>query len=136
MPAQQRVEVRYGICRFLLSGEFSLVEAVELISKAIAYCRDQKADKLLIDAAGVIGVPIPPLVDRFLIAEEWAQEAEGMVVVVLVVRAEYIHPEKFGVRVAADLGLTIDVYTSEEEAMKWLSSRDNRPDRGSDPAPI
>ena len=121
MPAQQRVEVTEGICRFLLSGECSLVEAVELISRAIAHCRDQKADKLLIDAAGVIGVPIPSLVDRFLIAEEWAQEAEGMVVVALVVRAEYIHPEKFGVRVAADLGLILDVYTSEAEAMKWLA---------------
>jgi hypothetical protein len=136
MPAQQRVEVRDGIGRFLLSGEFSLVEAVELISKAIAYCRDQKTDKLLIDAAGVVGVSIPSLVDRFLIAEEWAQEAEGMVVVVLVVRAEYIHPEKFAVRVAADFGLTLDVYTSEAEAMKWLSSRVDGPDRRSDPAPV
>ncbi|HEV2977321.1 MAG TPA: hypothetical protein VG425_07005 [Casimicrobiaceae bacterium] len=136
MPAQQRVEVRDGIGRFLLSGEFSLVEAVELISKAIAYCRDQKTDKLLIDAAGVVGVSIPSLVDRFLIAEEWAQEAEGMVVVVLVVRAEYIHPEKFAVRVAADFGLTLDVYTSEAEAMKWLSSRVDGPDRKSDPAPV
>jgi hypothetical protein len=41
--------------------------------------------------------------------EEWAQTAESMVVVGLVVRAEYIHPQKFGVVVAADFGLTCDV---------------------------
>src|SRR5271169_2252729 len=123
MRLQKHVEVREGICQLRLSGECSLIEAVELITHEIAYCRDQGIDKLLIEATGLIGVPTPSLVDRFLMAEEWAHEAEGMVVVVLVIRAEYIHPEKFGVRVAADFGLTLDVYTSETEAMKWLLSR-------------
>jgi hypothetical protein len=122
MHLQEHVEVRDGICQLRLSGECSLVEAVELITDEIVFCRDQGVGKLLVEATGLIGVSIPSLVDRFLIAEEWAQEAEGMVVVVLVVRAEYIHPEKFGVRVAADFGLTLDVHTSETEAMKWLSS--------------
>ena len=45
-----------------------------------------------------------------------------MVVVVLVIQAEYIHPEKFGVKVAADFGLMADVYTSETDALKWLLS--------------
>ena len=45
-----------------------------------------------------------------------------MVLVVLVVHAEYIHPEKFGVRVAADFGLVADIYTSETDAFKWLLS--------------
>ena len=120
MPLQEHVEVIEGIRRIRLSGECSLVEAVDHISRAIAYCRDQRAYKLLIDATGVVGVPIPSLVDRFLMVEEWAQKAKGMVVVVLVVRAEYIHPEKFGVKVAAEFGLTADIYTSQPEAMKWL----------------
>jgi hypothetical protein len=47
--------------------------------------------------------------------------AESMVVVALVVHAEYIHPEKFGMVVAADLGLTCDVYTSDEDALRWLA---------------
>jgi len=55
--------------------------------------------------------------------EDWAQEAKSMVVVVLVAHPEYIHPEKFGVKVAADFGLTLDVYTSEASALQWLSSR-------------
>jgi len=123
MHLEEHIEVTEGICQLRLSGECSLIEAVELITDEIAYCRDRGLDRLLVEATGLIGVPIPSLVDRFLIAEEWAQEAEGMVVVVLVVRAEYIHPEKFGVRVAADFGLTLDVHTSETEAMKWLLSR-------------
>ena len=122
MPLREHVEVKEGVRRIRLSGECSLVEAVEHISRAIAYCRDQRSDKLLIDATDVAGVSIPSLVDRFLMVEEWAQKAKGMVVVVLVVRAEYIHPEKFGVKVAADFGLVADVYASEPEATKWLSS--------------
>jgi len=123
MHLQEHVEVSDGIFQLRLSGECSLVEAVELITDEIAFCRERGVAKLLVEATGLIGVPIPSLVDRFLIAEEWAQQAEGMVVVVLVVQHEYIHPEKCGVRVAADFGLTLDVYTSETEAMKWLSGQ-------------
>jgi hypothetical protein len=54
--------------------------------------------------------------------EEWAREGKGVVVVAMVTRAEYIHPKKFGVKVAADFGLRLDVYTSETDAFRWLSS--------------
>jgi hypothetical protein len=123
MYLQEHVEVGGGICQLRMSGECTLPDAVELITDEIAYCRDRGVAKLLVEATGLIGVSIPSLVDRFLIAEEWAQEAEGMVVVVLVVEPEYIHAERFGVRVAADFGLMLDVYTSEAEAMKWLTSQ-------------
>ena len=118
----EHLEVIEGICQFRPRGECSLVEAVELISRAIAYCRDQHVAKLLVNATGLVGIPVPSLVDRFLMVEEWAQKAKGMVVVVLVVHAEYIHPEKFGVKVAAEFGLMSDVYTSETDALKWLLS--------------
>jgi len=116
------LEVGEGICQFRPCGECSLVEAVDLITSAIAYCRDQSIDKLLVDVTGLVGVAIPSLVDRFLMVEEWAREGKGVVVVAMVARAEYIHPKKFGVKVAADFGLVLDVYTSETDAFRWLSS--------------
>lgn len=115
------LQTREGICRFHPRGECTLVEAVELISSAIAHCRNHRVNRLLVNTTGLLGVPVPTLVDRFLAAEEWAHEAEGEVAVALVVLAEYIHPKKFGVRVAADFGLVSDVYTSEADALKWLS---------------
>ena len=121
MSIADDLKVKDGICRFRPHGEFSLVEAVEVITSAIAYCRKQGIDKLLIDGSNMSGVPIPTIVDRFLMVEEWAAEAQGQVVAVLVVRAEYIHPKKFGVRVAADLGWVADVYSSEKDALTWLS---------------
>jgi len=118
----EHLEVVEGICQSRPRGECSLVEAVDLINRAIAYCRDQHITKLLVSGAGLVGLPVPSLVDRFLMVEEWAQKAKGMVVVVLVVQPEYIHPEKFGVKVAADFGLMADVYSSETDALEWLLS--------------
>lgn len=114
--------VSAGICRLQPRGPSSLVEAVDFVGDAVAYCRSRGFAKLLVDTRGLTGVSIPTLVDRFLAVEEWARAASGMVTVVLVAHSEYIHPEKFGVMVATDLGLTCDVYTSDADALAWLES--------------
>jgi hypothetical protein len=123
MHFPDELEYRDGICRFRPRGQATLSDAVELVTRAIGYCRKRAFDRLLVDATGLEGVPIPSLVDRFLLAEEWAQEATGMVVVVMVIPLAYMHPEKFGVKVAAHFGLTVDVYTSEDDALRWLAGR-------------
>ena len=69
------------------------MDAVDLISRAIAHCRDQGVSRLLIDASGLEDLPIPSLVDRFLMVEDWAQAAQSTVVVALVAHAQYIHRE-------------------------------------------
>lgn len=127
----EQLEIVDGLCRYRPRGRYSLVGAVELVSRAIAYCRIRGVPKLLVDATGFEEVPIPTLVERFLMVEEWAEEGQGIVVVALVTHPEYIHPEKFGVKVAATFGLICDVYTSEEDASKWLlESRDHTSRRG------
>ncbi|MEO8755967.1 MAG: hypothetical protein ABI624_25170 [Casimicrobiaceae bacterium] len=116
----ERPDFSEGICRLHPHGQCTLVDAVDLVAAAIAYCREHGIRKLLVDVTGLSGIAIPSLVDRFLMAEEWAQRAESMVVVALVVHREYIHPKRFGVRVAADFGLVADVYTGVDDALKWL----------------
>ena len=116
------LEVKAGMGEFRPRGESSLVEAVDLIAKAIASCRDLRVNKLLIVTTGLTGVSIPTLVDRFLMVEEWARESKGIVVAALVASPEYIHPQKFGVRVAKHFGLVADVFTSESDALRWLSN--------------
>ena len=107
-------------------GECTLVEAVDAIREAIERCRARGMGALLVVGTGLTGVSIPSLVDRFLMMEEWAHAAGGMVVGALVTHAEYIHPEKFGVRVAADLGMTVDVFTDEDHAIAWLTRASGR----------
>lgn len=113
-----------GVCELRPRGDCTLLEAVEMISQALAHCRNRSIARLMVDGTGLTGVPIPSLVDRFLMAEEWAAVSEGMVVAVLVVEPKYIHPQKFGVTVARDHGLIMDVYPDEDEAMRWLRSVD------------
>jgi hypothetical protein len=119
-PALEPLQVVDGICRVHPHGECGLVHGVELVKAAIEHCRERHIPKLLFNATGLRGLPIPSLVDRFLMVEEWAHAAKSMVAVALVVHAEYIHPKKFGMIVAKDLGLTCDVYTSEDAALRWL----------------
>ena len=122
MHAPENLEIEDGTGRFRPRGRSSLVEAVDRISGAIAVCRQAGVGRLLVDASGFVGVPIPTLVDRFLMIEEWALESNGTVAVALVVDPQYIHERKFGVKVAADFGLVADVHTNEPEALAWLSS--------------
>jgi hypothetical protein len=122
VPLQEALKIVDGVGQFRPVGDCTLVEGVDLIDMAIEHCRGRRVDKLLIDAKGLVGVAIPSLVDRFLMVEQWAHKSKGMVVVALVVHPEYIHPQKFGVRVAADFGLTADVCSSEPDAIKWLAS--------------
>ena len=118
------LEIKAGIGEFRPRGECALVEAVDLITDAIGHCRDRRVNRLLVVTTGLVAVSIPTLVDRFLMVEQWAREASGMVVVAMVVSPEYIHPQKFGVIVAADLGLVADVFSSESDALTWLSNYD------------
>lgn len=122
MDVQEALEVSDGVWFFRPRGECSLSEAVDMVSRAIARCREQGANKLLVNANDLTGVSIPTLIDRFLMVEEWSQQATGMVVVVLVVPAKYIHPERFGIKVATHFGLTANVFTGEGDALHWLST--------------
>jgi hypothetical protein len=123
MATPLHLEVAADFARFSPRGSVSLVEAVELITEAIAFCRIRAIRRLLVDSTGLTGFTSPSLVDRFLMAQDWAQEAKGMVIVAMIAHAEHIHPRKFGVMVAADAGLIGDVFSSEQEATEWLLSR-------------
>jgi hypothetical protein len=121
MAALEHLEIRNGWGIYRPRGQFSLVDAVDLVTRAIAHCRESEANKLLVDATGFIDLPIPTLLDRFLMVDDWAQEAKSVVVVAMVASPEYIHPRKFGVNVALQFGLICDVYSSEEDASAWLT---------------
>lgn len=122
LPLPEPLDVVDGIGRFHPRGRCTLVEAVDLISSAIGWCRASSVGRLLVNGTGLEGMSVPSLVDRFLMVEEWAQVGSGLVVVALVVDAKYIHPEKVGVKIAADFGLICDVCDTEPDALEWLCS--------------
>ncbi len=119
-----------GIGTFRPRGRHTLVEAVDMVSAAIAQCRARNVRLLLVDATGLEELPIPSLLDRFLMVEDWAAQANGMVAISLVAQPEYIHPRKFGVTVARHLGLACDIHASEQEASEWLVGMAREPSDG------
>jgi hypothetical protein len=102
----------------------SLSQAIDLISAAIAFCREQKVPRLLVDTTKLTGVGTPTVVDRFEYVERWARDARGSVKVVVVARPEIIDPERFGVVVARNRGFWAHVFTAESEALDWLLDPD------------
>jgi hypothetical protein len=115
------VEIGADFARFAPRGEVTLVEAVDAITDAIAFCRARSVGRLLIDTTGLTGFSSPTLVDRFLMVQDWAEVGKGGVDVVLIADATHIHPRKFGVMAATDAGLTAEVFASEREAVEWLT---------------
>ena len=115
-----------GLATFRPVGKHTLVSIVDAVNRAIAHCRELGICRLLVVTHKVTGVSPPTLVDRFLAVEDWAHAAKGKVVVGLAISAANIHPQKFGVKVAASFGLTLDAFASEAEALEWLSGYDSK----------
>jgi len=86
----------------------------------LAYCRDNKIRRLLVDITGMTGFPPPSTLQRFFFGSKWAETAGGKVALSVVAPAEMIDPEKIGVTVATNRGLQTDVFTAESDAVDWL----------------
>ena len=100
--------------------QVTLLEAVDLVSLAIRFARENKIKTLLADITELTGFESPTTTERYLFGERFAVEAMGMVKVAMVARPEVIHPRRFGVLVARNRGLLSEVFNSEADAIAWL----------------
>jgi len=107
MSIPVHLDIAEGYCQFCPHGAPSLIEVVEPVTRATAYCRD-RIPTLLIDVTGLTQFTPPTKVDRFLMVEAWAREAKGIVVLAMVARSEQMDPGIFGVKVAKDSGVASD----------------------------
>jgi hypothetical protein len=113
----------FAVCRPV--GELSLEDAVRLIDDSLRFCKENKITRLLADVTGAAQIPPPSLADRFWLITRWAESARGLVLLAVVAPAEIIHPEKMGVLFATNRGLDADIFSDEEDAVRWLCrSRD------------
>ena len=86
----------------------------------MVFARERRVPKLLVNAAKLTGFPSPSLPERYFAARRFAESSKSQVQLALVIRAEMIDPEKFGIIVARNAGLNADVFASEPEALAWL----------------
>lgn len=104
-------------------GHLKLSEGVRLVSSAIAYARQEKVRKFLVNVSGLTGFPSPSIPERYFFIREWAAVADENMCLAMVSRPELIDPQKFGVTVAANAGLCCEVFDSEAEAIIWLQNQ-------------
>ena len=109
-----------GYAVFRLAGEFTLAAGVDRISAAIAEANAQRLSRLMIVITETTGYGVPTLSMRLAMMRAFADAAHGYVRAVIVCRRELIDPHKFGVTMAANFGMTANVFDNEPEAVAWL----------------
>ena len=122
MHAPEHFEIVEDTGIFRPAGRVSLDQAVQMVSSAITFARDQNIRRLLVVTSALSGFEAPSTVTRFEFVQKWACASGGVVRVALVARPEMIDPQRFGITVAANRGLIGNVFVSEPEAMAWLQS--------------
>ncbi|HEV2665809.1 MAG TPA: hypothetical protein VG324_12910 [Blastocatellia bacterium] len=105
---------------FRPKGQVSIGQAVELVTEGITFARSLEVRKLLVDITNLAGFE-PPGVDlRYFLIHEWARAARG-VCVALVTKPSMVDSRKIGTTLAAEIGFTADVFTTEADALSWLA---------------
>jgi len=115
--------VEAGRAVYRPSGSVTFDEAVALVRAAIAAACAKQARELLVDTTALTGFSSPNTFQRFLAAVGWAEEASGRLRLSMVARPEMIDPQKFGVTVATNRGLTCNIFPTVAEASAWLDAR-------------
>jgi hypothetical protein len=101
-------------------GNASFQEALDLLSQAIVYCRENGIRRLLIDITKLTGFGELGSTERFAVGERLARDARAAVKVAFVARPEVLDPARFAMTVARNRGLFLNAFSTESEAWKWL----------------
>jgi hypothetical protein len=104
-------------------GKVTFERAVEMVAEAMALARSLGLADLLVNTQGLSGFAPPSIFARHALAVKWAEAAGSGLHVAMVARAELIDPEKIGVLMAQNRGVSGDVFTTEVAAIAWLDSR-------------
>jgi hypothetical protein len=94
-----------------------------MVSMAIAYAREQGVSELVANVSAVAGFSPPDTFARYCLVKQWVATAGGRVRLAVVAGAAMIDPDKFGVTVAANRGLSADIFMTEAEAIAWLDGK-------------
>ena len=122
MDAPDNFELIAGRGFYRPVGSVTLKEAIELVSTALAYAREQGISDMLVNISALTGFAPPSLAERYFLIERWVAIDGGKVRMAMVARAELIDPEKIGVLMALNRGLVSNIFESEDEALIWLDN--------------
>lgn len=119
-PGSFEVRTQYTFLR--PTGVLSLPRVISLISGGIILARDAGVSRLLVDGTGLSGFRNPSLPERYWLAREWAMASQNRLACAFIFPTYLIEPERFGVIVATNMGMRVDVFDRLEPAVEWLVS--------------
>ena len=105
------------------AGKVSFEQAVDLVADAMRFARAQGLQSLMVNTMGFTGIARPSIFARHQLAVTWAEAAGACLHVALVARPELMDPDKIGVLMAQNRGVSGDVFTTEVAALTWLDAR-------------
>ncbi|QDU30096.1 hypothetical protein ETAA8_52150 [Anatilimnocola aggregata] len=117
-------EIRGDIAYYRPRGSYAEFRlAVAAVARGMAHAvRQPGVRRMLVNSSELSGFPPPTMMDRYEMGKLWAEsEAGSGIHIALVARAELIDPKKFGALVATNRGTSNDVFTNEEDALRWLA---------------
>jgi hypothetical protein len=104
-----------------LLGEFSIARFKRQTEAASAACRDRKKGKMLVDMSSITAQLTT--MERFDLASHAVRATAGLKVALLVIPT-FLDPNKFGLVVAQNRGMTVDAFMDRQRAVDWLQAGD------------
>lgn len=108
---------------FRPAGFMTFPQAVEMVAQALSQARDQRLADLLVNTTHMGGFDPPSTFERYAMITRWVECAGGELRIAIVARPAFIDPQKIGVLIAQNRGVSIDAFTDEAAALKWLDAR-------------
>lgn len=104
-------------------GNVTFERAVDMVAESMTFARAAGCVDILINTSGLTGFAPPTIFARHALAVKWAEAAGSGLHVAVVARPELMDPEKIGVLMAQNRGVTGDAFTNEVAALAWLDAR-------------
>lgn len=104
-------------------GKVSFEQAVDLVAAAMKAARAAGCVDMLANVCGLSGFASPTTINRYAMAQRWAENSGTQLRVAMVVRPEHMDPQKIGVLMAQNRGVSGDVFLNEVSALAWLDLR-------------
>lgn len=100
----------------------TIAPAIALVTQGVAHAASQpQVRRMLIDMRGLEGFRPPSIVERYDMMIAWTNAEAGRgIKIAMIARPEMIDPRRFGILVAANRGMTGEVFLDEPPALAWL----------------
>jgi len=103
-------------------GEMTFQQGVELVARGLAHARALELDDILVDTTGLAGFEPPCVFDRYAMITRWVKCAGLALRIAVVTRPPFIDAQRLGVLIAQNRGASIEVFTGEAQALRWLDA--------------